>query len=77
MANITGVSEAILSIRLALPPGTTPEKAIGMLSQGGVNLPLGLVNFVRQIHVEIVDVGQPGSPIPPPEDGGGSFKLVT
>jgi hypothetical protein len=65
---IVGDAECILAVRFALPPGTTPEQAGKMLSQGGVNIPLGLMSYVRKVDVAIVAIGEPFT-CEPPEDG--------
>jgi hypothetical protein len=41
-----------------------------MLSQGGVNIPLGLYNYVKKIDVSIVGMGEPYT-VMPPEEGHG------
>lgn len=62
---ITGMVEAVIAVRLSLPPGTTQEQAAKMLSNGGVNLPLGLVQFVRKIDVAVVALDEPFVAMPP------------
>lgn len=73
MAIVSGF-EIIVAIRIAMPPNVTPEQAGKMLSSNGVNLPIGLVQFVRKIDVAVVAEDEPFT-VQPPEDGG-AFVLV-
>jgi hypothetical protein len=70
MSKIVSDIEAIIAIRFSLPPGTTPEQAGKMLSQGGVNIPLGLYSYVKKIDVSVVGIGEPYT-VMPPEEGHG------
>lgn len=54
---IVGVAEVILAIRIAVPPGVTPEVAAKMVANNGASLSFGLLPFVRQIHTDIVQAG--------------------
>lgn len=67
---ITGTVEAIIAVRLSLPPGTTEEQAAKMLSHGGVNIPLGLVGFIRKIDVAVVKLDEPFIVLPPEKISG-------
>lgn len=73
MGIISG-QEVVLAIRFSLPPGTPPEHAGRMLSSGGVNIPLSLVNLVRRVDVAVVNVGEPFV-APPVEEAGANLKL--
>lgn len=68
MGVVSGTNEAIVAIRFRLPPGMNVEQAGKMLSQGGINIPLGLLNNVRKVDVAIIAVDEPYT-ILPPEDG--------
>ena len=72
---IVSGKEVVLAVRMTLPPCTTPDRAVAMLSQGGVNIPLGLIQFVRSLSVGVVEVGEPFT-VPPAEDGGAIVKLM-
>jgi hypothetical protein len=67
--------EIVLAVRMTLPPETPPERAAALLSQGGVNLPLGLVQFVRTITVAVVEVGEAFT-VPPVEEGGKIMRVM-
>jgi len=64
---VTG-QEIVLAVRFELPPNITAEKAVALLSQGGLNVPLGLVQFVRKIDVAVVNTGDSFT-VTPPEEG--------
>lgn len=74
MGIISG-QEIILAVRFTLPPGTPPEQAGRMLSQGGVNLPLSLVQLVRRIDVAVVGINEPFTVPSPVEDGAANLRI--
>lgn len=74
MSDLTGAFEVVVAVRVALPPNVTPQQAVQMLSNNGVNVPVGLLQFVRQVHTEIVQPNEPAT-IPPVEDGGAILRL--
>lgn len=55
--SIVGTKEIILAVRIAIPPGIEPEQAVKSMSNNGMNLPLGLLQFVRNVHIEVVNTG--------------------
>jgi len=67
--NIVGTKEMILALRIAVPPETSVEQAVNSLANNGLNVPLGLLQFVRSVHLEVVDTGSPCT-IPAREGGG-------
>jgi hypothetical protein len=67
--NIVGTKEMILALRIAMPPGTSVEQAVNSVANNGLNIPLGLLQFVRSVHLEVVDTGSPCT-IPAREGGG-------
>jgi len=71
---IVSGKEVVLAVRMTLPPNTTPEKAVALLSQGGINIPLGLVQFVRSMAVGVVDTDET-FPVPPAEAVGPIMRL--
>lgn len=54
MAAIEGTWEAVIIIRIAVPPGQSPEDAGKQLANAGVSLPIGLVRWVRHVDISIV-----------------------
>lgn len=60
----------VLKIQVDVPPGLTREQAAKMLSQNGVNMPLGLLQFVRRVDCEVID-----GPVPT-EVGGVQLGLI-
>jgi hypothetical protein len=44
-----------MNVVFSVPPGTTRERAAQMLSQGGINVPLGLLQYVRSVNINVVD----------------------
>ena len=46
-----------------------------MLSQGGVNLPLSLVQLVRRIDVAVVGINEPFTVPSPVEDGAANLRI--
>ncbi len=74
MGIITG-KEVVLAVRMTMPPNITPERAVAMLSQGGVNIPLGLVQFVRSMTVGVVESNET-FPVPPAEDSGPIVRVM-
>jgi len=74
MTGIVGRFEIVLAVRIALPPNVTTEQAITMLSNNGINMPLGLLQFIRQVHTEVVEPNAPAT-IPPLEDGGRVLRM--
>lgn len=48
-----------VTITLSVPAGTTPDQARGMLSNNGISVALGLVQFVREVEATIVPVAGP------------------
>jgi len=67
--NILGTKEMVLALRIAIPPNTSIEAAVNSLANNGLNVPLGLLQFVRSVHLEVVDAGE-SLTIPAREDGG-------
>ena len=65
MSKLVSDLEAVMVVRFKLPPGTTAEQAGKMLSHGGVNIPLGLVNYIRYHTVAIVGIDEPYQDVPP------------
>lgn len=60
--------EIVIGVRVTVPPGVTADQAKAMMSNNGISMPIGLLQFVRQTHVEVVAANQPVT-IPPLEDG--------
>lgn len=71
---IVGTAEIIVAIRVAVPPGVTPEAALKMMANNGLNMPVGLLTLVRQVHAEIVAAGK-SSTVPALENAG-NVKLL-
>lgn len=71
--SIVGTKEIILAVRIAIPPGVEPEQAVKSMSNNGMNLPLGLLQFVRSVHVEVVNMGDSCSI--PATEGVGMLKV--
>lgn len=69
MSPIVSGKEVVIGVRVTIPPNVTPEQAHAMMSNNGISMPLGLLPFVRQTHVSVVDANEPVT-IPPLEDGG-------
>ncbi len=61
-----------MKILFDVPPGTTKEQAAKMLSQGGVNVPLGLLQFIRRVDVDVKDGPAPTGT----EDSGSRMKII-
>jgi hypothetical protein len=55
---IEGTWEAVITIRIAIPPGQAPEAAGVQLANAGVMVPIGLVAHVKRYDVNIVPVQQ-------------------
>lgn len=64
------VGDYLVEMKLvfSVPPGTTRERAAQMLSQGGVNVPLGLLQYIKSVDINVVDA-------PLGNDGSGILKL--
>lgn len=73
--SIVSGKQVVLAIRLELPPNIAPEQAVQLLSQGGVNIPLGLVQFVRQTVLGVVESGESFT-VPPMEEGGAIMRVM-
>ena len=54
MAVIQGEFDVVLTIRFATQPGTLPDKAGMSIAANGVTVPLGLVQYVKNIDVSVV-----------------------
>lgn len=59
----------VLKIAIDVPPGLPREQAAKMLSQTGVNVSLGLLQYVRRADCEIVEG-------PVPTETGGGPRLI-
>lgn len=53
---IEGTWEVVLSIRIAVPPGQSPEAAGIQVANAGAMIPIGLVAFVKHVDVNVVPV---------------------
>lgn len=53
---LVGDIEVVLTIRFSTPPGTQPQDAGKMIAANGIQIPLGLVQFVRHVNVDVVPV---------------------
>jgi hypothetical protein len=51
---IDGTWEIVLTIRIAVPPGQSPQAAGAQVANSGVMIPLGLMGLVKHVDVNVV-----------------------
>lgn len=59
MGQIQGTKQVEVSITIEVPPGATPEDVGKTLSQGGLSVAAGLLQYVRSVKVDVQDVPGP------------------